>query len=243
MYNLSRKERELLNDLLTYSYRLNEYLDEDEYYIMLDNLIMYKIDSISPYTAYKMLNYLQKNNILNGTLSNTWQENCPKYHCKEVFIVTDKYNEVDYSFDYSKYHEKIKNNHMFIFFAVLSSAIKEVRNNVNHANAKLTEEKIKDALDTYIVIGNKLHQSEKWRENHKNVEKRNTKRYKATIKSISKKGNVLLYVEDYKKKGDCLLDLRQSRIDINDVQKNMINKEISVKVIKEEGTNTFELFL
>ena len=48
MYNLSRKERELLNDLLTYSYRLNEYLDEDEYYIMLDNLIMYKIDSISP---------------------------------------------------------------------------------------------------------------------------------------------------------------------------------------------------
>ena len=185
----------------------------------------------------------KKNNILNGTLSNTWQENCPKYHCKEVFIVTDKYNEVDYSFDYSKYHEKIKNNHMFIFFAVLSSAIKEVRNNVNHANAKLTEEKIKDALDTYIVIGNKLHLSEKWRENHKNVEKRNTKRYKATIKSISKKGNVLLYVEDYKKKGDCLLDLRQSRIDINDVQKNMINKEISVKVIKEEGTNTFELFL
>ena len=67
---------------------------------------------------------------------------------------------------------------MFIFFAVLSSAIKEVRNNVNHANAKLTEEKIKDALDTYIVIGNKLHLSEKWRENHKNVEKRNTKRYK-----------------------------------------------------------------
>lgn len=66
MYNLSRKERELLNDLLTYSYRLNEYLDEDEYYIMLDNLIMYKIDSISPYTAYKMLNYLQKNNILNA---------------------------------------------------------------------------------------------------------------------------------------------------------------------------------
>ena len=39
------------------------------------------------------------------------------------------------------------------------------------------------------------------------------------------------------------MDLRQSRIDINDVQKNMINKEISVKVIKRKDKYVRTLFI
>ena len=69
--NLNSKEGKLLNDLLIYNRRLEEvfftdYDENDEIIVMIDNLIQDIVDEIDPFTAYKMLNQLYKNNILNA---------------------------------------------------------------------------------------------------------------------------------------------------------------------------------
>ena len=183
----------------------------------------------------------KRKGLLNGNLLHTWEEKCEKYRCSKNFTITETISGKGLSFDYSKYQEKVKNNSKFLFFALLSSEIKSVRNKVNHAVSEMTEEMIKDALDTYIIIGDKLSLSEKWETNHERVGMRNEKKYTATVKSISKKNNVMLDVKDYDKKGDCLLNLKQSNKSLDDMRK-WVGKEITVKVVEENGTNWFAIF-
>lgn len=180
----------------------------------------------------------QGNNLLNGMLLNQWKGKYKKNRCDGKFLINDEVSKV--SFDYSVYQKKVTGNSKFLFFAVVSSQIKDIRNKVNHASAKLTEQIIKDALDAYIAIGDELHLSEEWKKNHKNIEERNTKKYTATVKKISKKNkNVMLDVKNYEKKGDCLLDLERSNTSLEEIQKMGNNDEKLVKVIKESATNWF----
>lgn len=68
---LNSKEEKLLNDLLIYNKRLEEvfFTDHDEndkIIVMIDNLIQDIVNEIEPFTAYKMLNQLYRNNILSA---------------------------------------------------------------------------------------------------------------------------------------------------------------------------------
>ena len=51
----------------------------------------------------------------------------------------------------------------------------------------------------------------------------------------------MLDVKDYDKKGDCLLNLKQSNKSLDDMRK-WVGKEITVKVVEENGTNWFAMF-
>lgn len=104
---------------------------------------------------------------LQGNLSHTWKEKIEEFNeCRRVRFSL-KCEGKSYRFEYAKFdqmvRDKSKTSKMFRMFAALSSILKDARNGINHADSILKGEQIKDALETYIILGKELQLTEKWK--------------------------------------------------------------------------------
>lgn len=103
---------------------------------------------------------------LDGHLAANWEKKVNEFNlCKNRARVRLKKENGFYEFEYSEYDQNVRDNKTFLMFAALSYQLKQIRNKVNHAQSEYEEERVKDALKTYIKIGQELNLTEKWKEN------------------------------------------------------------------------------
>lgn len=107
---------------------------------------------------------------LQGNFSDTWREKVNEFNeCRRVRFSL-KCEEKSYRlFEYAKFDKKVRDQSLtsrtFRMFAAISSILKDARNGINHANSILTDEQIKDVLETYLILGKELNLTERWKKN------------------------------------------------------------------------------
>lgn len=106
---------------------------------------------------------------LDGKLAENWQEKYPEFNeCERVSLRLREKDNKYFLFKYERFDENVSgsdpNSQIFRMFAALSSVLKDARNGINHANSKLTDEQIKDALETYVILGKELKLTDRKRE-------------------------------------------------------------------------------
>lgn len=104
---------------------------------------------------------------LSGKLQKEWKAQisnftrCKRLKCKK------RIKDTNYFFKYEQFDQSVKGktreSMMFRMFAALSKELKLARNGINHGNSNLTEVQIRDALNTYIEMGEELKLNEKWK--------------------------------------------------------------------------------
>lgn len=115
--------------------------------------------------------YFGNSLVLSGNLHQTWRGLCGGFSKCQRLSCRLKEDKNTYNFNYEEFdrsvRENIREHNMFRMFATLSKMLKEARNEINHANSKVSEVQVRDALDAYIQMGEALKLNEKWQQQQK----------------------------------------------------------------------------